>query len=46
MLAEYIERYKEALRKKDKKEQERIEKELQKLGMDRATLRFLIREGA
>ncbi len=46
MLAEYIERYKEALKNKDKKEQERIEKDLQKLGMDKMTLMVLVKEGA
>ena len=44
MLIEYIQAYKEALANGDKKEQERIEKDVVKLGMDVFTLRFLAKE--
>lgn len=38
MLAEYITAYIDAIVKCDKREMERIERELRALGMDRATL--------
>lgn len=38
MLAEYITTYIDAIVKDDKREMERIERELRALGMDRATL--------
>ena len=44
MLSEYIEAYKEALKNKDEKQQERIERDLAKLGMDRFTLQILVKE--
>ena len=44
MLSDYIEAYKKAVENKDVKAQERIEKEVRKLGMDKFTLMFLARE--
>ena len=44
MLSDYIEAYKEALKNNNIKEQQRIEKEVRKLGMDKFTLMFLARE--
>jgi len=44
MLSDYIEAYKKAIENKNIKEQERIEKEVRKLGMDKFTLMFLARE--
>ena len=44
MLSDYIEAYKEALKNKDKKQQEKIERDLAKLGMDRFTLQILAKE--
>ena len=44
MLSDYIEAYKEALKNKNIKEQQRIEKEVRKLGMDKITLLFLAKE--
>ena len=44
MLSDYIEAYKEALKNKNIKEQQRIEKEVRKLGMDKFTLMFLAKE--
>lgn len=38
MLSDYIEMYKKAMQKDDKKEMARIEKQLARLGMDKATL--------
>lgn len=44
MLDEYIVSYIEAWYKEDKKEMEKIEKDLEKLGMDRMTLRTVAKE--
>lgn len=44
MLGEYIEQYKKAMEEGDKKEMERIEKDLAKLGMDKMTLMLLAKE--
>ena len=44
MLNEYIENYKKAMAEGNKKEMERIEKDLAKLGMDKMTLMVLVRE--
>ena len=44
MLSDYIEMYKEAMKKNDEKEMKRIEKDLASLGMDRITLRLLAKE--
>ena len=44
MLSDYIEAYKEAVVNKNTKEQQRIEKELRKLGMDKITLMLLVKE--
>jgi len=44
MLNDYIQAYKKAMKEKDTKEMERIEKDLKKLGMDRLTLRLLTKE--
>lgn len=44
MLSEVIDMYIAALDKKDKKEQERLEKKLYRLGMDKATLMIIVRE--
>lgn len=44
MLNDYIQAYKQAIKEKNTKEMERIEKDLQKLGMDRLTLRLLTKE--
>lgn len=44
MLGDYIEEYKKALQNNDKKEQVRIEKALQSLGMDKYTLMVLVKE--
>ena len=41
MLQLYIDEYKEALRRGDKKTAARIERELQSIGMDAATLKYL-----
>lgn len=44
MLSEVIDMYINALEKGDKKEQERLEKKLYRLGMDKATLMIIVRE--
>lgn len=44
MLSKYIENYKKAMEEGNKKEMERIEKDLAKLGMDKMTLMLLIQE--
>lgn len=44
MLSEYIHAYIAARKNGDKKEMERIEKDLEKLGMDRATLLMVVEE--
>jgi hypothetical protein len=44
MLSDYIEAYKEAIKNKDIKEQQRIEKAVRKLGMDKMTLLILAKE--
>ena len=44
MLSDYIEAYKEAMKNKDKKEMEKIEKELAILGMDKNTLMTIIKD--
>lgn len=44
MLSDYINKYKEAVAKNDKKAMERIEKDLSKLGMDKYTLTILVKE--
>lgn len=44
MLSDYIKMYKEAMEKGDKKQMERIEKDLSQLGMDRMTLKILAKE--
>ena len=44
MLSEYIENYKKAMEEGNKKEMERIEKDLAKLGMDKMMLMLLIQE--
>ena len=45
MLADYIEAYKKALKEKDKKKQEQIEKDCRTFGMDKITLMMLAKEG-
>ena len=45
MLTDYIEAYKKALKEKDKKKQEQIEKECRTFGMDKITLMILAKEG-
>ena len=42
MLQLYIDEYKEALRRGDRKTIARIERELQSIGMDSATLKYLV----
>ena len=44
MLRDYIIAYKKAMENKDEKEMKRIEKDLSQLGMDRYTLRMLVKE--
>lgn len=44
MLSEVIDMYIKAIDNKDKKEQERLEKKLYRLGMDKATLMIIVRE--
>lgn len=44
MLSDVIDMYIEALNKGDKKECERLEKKLYRLGMDKATLMIIVRE--
>ena len=43
-MSEYIEAYVKALKANDKKEMARIERDLQKLGMDRYTLLTVVKE--
>lgn len=43
-MSEYIEAYVKALKANDRKEMARIERDLQKLGMDRYTLIVLVKE--
>ena len=43
-MNEYIQAYIQALKAKDKNEMARIERDLQKLGMDRYTLVVLVKE--
>jgi hypothetical protein len=43
-MSEYIEAYLQALKAKDKKEMARIERDLQKLGMDKYTLMAVVKE--
>jgi uncharacterized membrane protein (DUF106 family) len=42
MLGDYIDQYVEAYKRKDRKEMERIERELSKVGMDKYTLMLII----
>ncbi len=42
-MKEYIDAYKEALRSGDEKSAKRIERELRSLGMDYATLQYLVK---
>ena len=44
MLSDYIEAYKEAMKANDKKEMEKIEKELAQLGMDKYTLMAIVKD--
>lgn len=44
MLADYMQNLKEAIEKKDSKAQNKILKELQRLGMDAQTALFLVHE--
>lgn len=44
MLQDYIDAYEAAIRDADKKKAEKIEKDLRKLGMDKATLMLIVGE--
>ena len=44
MLSDYIEQYADAQKRNDKKQMARIERDLQRLGMDVMTLKVLARE--
>ena len=44
MLNDYIQAYKKAIKERNAKEMERIERDLKKLGMDVLTLRLLTKE--
>ncbi len=44
MLQDYIDAYEVAIRKGDKKAAEKIEKDLARLGMDKATLMLIVGE--
>lgn len=44
MLSDYIDAYEAAIRRGDKKAAEKIEKDLARLGMDKATLMLIVGE--
>ena len=44
MIEEYIRHYEEAIRKKDRKTQQKIERDLARVGMDRMTLLTIVME--